>query len=509
MLADWSCRGVREFDEEVFRACIPQDHFLRRALALIPWESFFELLAPFYCRDHGRPAELPVLMLKLEFLRFLFVLSDAQVVARAQTDMAFRYFLQIGVRERLPDSSSLCRFRGRLGVVGFQQVFNQVLSAAREAGLVKDRLRIKDATHVIADVAIPTTLGLLAQIRDKLLAAAEPFDPERTAGEQAGILLLRQAYADRGPEERLVARVTHLREMLAWMDELPAPPDPQDRQWVKFEQVRKLAHKILADRENPQAGDRTISVVDPDARRGRHGEFFDGYLVDVLVDADSELITSVNVLPANGDEAADAAELLRQEEAAHGNDVEQLSIDGIGYQGPMLRELEDAEGLAVDVIVPPKQDKPAENFRPAEFIQNEDGSLTCPAGETTTNRSRNSRNTATVYRFPKGACAGCPLRTACLENPQAKGGRGVHINDYQAEYDRARAKVGTAAYEAVRREHPKVERKLSDIVRRHGGRRARVRGRPKVLCQQLMACAAANIKRMIRLGCAPTPAPAH
>ena len=63
-----------------------------------------------------------------------------------------------------------------------------------------------------------------------------------------------------------------------------------------------------------------------------------------MVDADSELFTSLNVLAGNGDEAADAAELVRQEEAAHGNDIEQLSIDSVGFQGPALRELQEELG---------------------------------------------------------------------------------------------------------------------------------------------------------------------
>ena len=57
---------------------------------------------------------------------------------------------------------------------------------------------------------------------------------------------------------------------------------------------------------------------------------------------------------------------------------------------------------------------------------------------------------------------------------------------------------------AVRKEHPKIERKLSELVRRHGARRARYRGRWKVLCGQLMAATAANIKRIVRSLRAPT-----
>jgi hypothetical protein len=95
--------------------------------------------------------------------------------------------------------------------------------------------------------------------------------------------------------------------------------------------------------------------VDPDARVGKHGQYFAGYLLDLAIDADSELITSLNVLPGNGAEAADALALIAQEEAAQGNDVQELSMDGIGYNGPVLRELTNPEGLNLEVTVPPPQ----------------------------------------------------------------------------------------------------------------------------------------------------------
>jgi hypothetical protein len=40
----------------------------------------------------------------------------------------------------------------------------------------------------------------------------------------------------------------------------------------------------LADREDPKAGDKVISVHDPDARCGNHHGFYDGYLADVTMD---------------------------------------------------------------------------------------------------------------------------------------------------------------------------------------------------------------------------------
>jgi transposase len=501
MLPEPSIPKWSETDRLVFERLVAPDHYVRRALESMAFEGFRPILAGYYSPDQGRPSEDPVRMLKLEFLQYHDNLSDRQVVERARTDIAYRYFLGLTLEDELPHYSLLCIFRGRLGVAGHRAIFDEVLAQARRHELVRDRLRIKDATHVIADVAIPTTLALLAQTRDKLLLAAEAFDPLRVEGERARVEMIRTATESRSDEGRLVARVTHLREMLFWIDELQPPDDAEHNgAWPSLVAARRLAHKILADQEQPQAGDRTRSSVDPDARRGKHGGWYDGYLLDVMIDADSELITAIDVLPANGDEAANAAELVRQEEAAHGNDVDGLSIDGVAFQGPVLRELEAAEGLALDVYVPPRPESPTAHFTPQDFREDsQHGTLTCPAGQTTAQRQRNAHDTGWKYRFAPQVCADCPLRDRCMAKPPGTTGRTVIKNEYEAEYQRMRAKAHTAQYAAVRREHPKIERKLSELVRRHGARRARYRGGGRVLRQQLLAAIAANVKRIVHL----------
>ena len=56
----------------------------------------------------------------------------------------------------------------------------------------------------------------------------------------------------------------------------------------------------------------------------------------------------------------------------------------------------------------------------------------------------------------------------------------------------------------------KIERKLGEIVRHHGGRRARCRGKPKILIQEVMATLVVNVRRMAQLLCAePTPCAAR
>ncbi len=129
MLDDSLIPPLSKWDLEIFGIVVPEDHYLRNVASVIPWDDFRDLLAPYYCQDMGRPPILPVVMLKLEYLRYHHNLSDRQVIARAETDLAFRWFLQYPLQWPLPDPSSLHYFRGRLGRDGFRQIFDQESSS--------------------------------------------------------------------------------------------------------------------------------------------------------------------------------------------------------------------------------------------------------------------------------------------------------------------------------------------------------------------------------------------
>jgi hypothetical protein len=313
---------------------------------------------------------------------------------------------------------------------------------------------------------------------------------------------IQQATTDLSGEERLWQRVVHLRELVAWAqgirtsvpftDAAPAQPQP-------LQAALTLAGKVLADRDDPDGPDQLRSLQDPDARRAKHRVFYDGYLVDVAMDADSQLLTALNVLPGGANEGADAAPLLRQEEQAHGNDVQAVSLDGAGFQGPVLRELTDPAGLAVEVFTPPRESNTPQEIKSDQFTLSADQqTLTCPAGQTTTNRRRHTAD-GWQFRFPRSACAGCPLQARCVPRLPATTGRTVFKSDYEEDLQAARQKAQTPAYQQVRREHGAIERKLGEMVRRHGARQARYRGRPRVRLQQLLTGWVVNIKRVVRL----------
>jgi transposase len=489
-----------ERDQEIFAATVPEHHYLRQVKAVIDFERCRDHFAECYSMELGRPAREPILLLKLEFLQFHYNLSDRQVIDQSGFNMAFRYFLDLSLRSKLPHFTLLTKFRNRLGPDKHQKVFENIVAQARECGLVKDRLRLKDATHVLANIAIPSTIHLVGQTREELLAAVRPYAAEQADSEHLRAKTVRATTADLSGEEGLLQRVTHLRAIVTWVDRLVADLERaqiEEPQGQALLEALARAHKVLADRE-PKAKDKLVSLQDQDARWGKHGEIYAGFLLDVTMDADSSIITALNVLPANGDEAKDATTLIQQEEQAHGNDVEALSIDGGGCRGPLLREWTDPQRLNLEVIVPVTAEPVSEYFTAKDFTLNGTGeTLTCPAGQTTSQRYPSSTGNGWDFRFTRTQCKGCPLQAKCLDKFPKQAGRLVGINNYQAEYDAARAKARTPEFQEKRRQHWRIERKLGEMVRWHSARWARYRGRCKVLVQQLMTAVAVNVKRVV------------
>jgi transposase len=504
MLDDQSWRfGAKESDIEFYKRLLPAEHPLLDAMQAVHWDGFTELLESYYCPDKGQPAVPPLLLLKLEFLRYFFRLSDREVLRRSQTDILFRYFLQIPVRCRLPQPTILVSFRGRLGPEGFKRVFDQLVAGARQAGLVRDRLRLKDASHVLAKIAVPSKLKLLAQLRERMLTEVERIYPELAVGYRIEIDRIRQETEHAEGAVRVEQRVNLLQEILELLQQHPEPPDSDgDASWLQLQKLCRLATKVLGDTAHLQAGDRVRSIVDPEARRSKHGQWYDGYTIDISMDADSQIITCVDVLTAGGDEAQSAVNLVASEQLAHGNQIESLSIDGVGFNGPMLRTLEGPGGLGVTVYTPTRESSNGGVFGVEQFEVSADGQrVVCPGGQCSGSRQRDDARHRTYFQFDRQSCAACPWMSQCkpVLGKGRSGGRGVTKNDYEAEHQRARVRTQSAEYAAVRREHPAIERKLNEVVRHHGGRFAKYWGKGKVKAQELMTCFAVNVKRIARL----------
>ncbi len=130
----------------------------------------------------------------------------------------------------------------------------------------------------------------------------------------------------------------------------------------------------------------------------------------------------------------------------------------------------------------------AKHLRKDEFeidlLANEgNGSITCPAGVTTTDfrMARHGRyRPVKLFRFPKEVCERCELRKRCLGGPIGRverpvrrpPGRQVQLHYHEGVNQEARAAQCTAEQKRALRERlrprAKVERKISEVLRLHG-----------------------------------------
>lgn len=169
--------------------------------------------------------------------------------------------------------------------------------------------------------------------------------------------------------------------------------------------------------------------------------------------------------------------------------------------GSFLAELEASGAVPMVKVQPPHA--PDGRFAKDRFaIDLEAGTVTCPAKVTVAIRwHRNGAGTAAFG----ASCAACPLRGSCTSSPR---GRVIAVGPHEAELARARARQRDPAFLAdYRATRPKAERKIGHLMRRrHGGRRARVRGRPKVALDFSLLAAAVNLARLAVLGLSSTAA---
>jgi DDE family transposase/transposase-like protein DUF772 len=516
----------------------------RECFTLLPDEMFADLFA-----GTGRGSVPPMIVAVVMVLQRLEGLSDREAADRFCFDVRWKYAAG-GLDFDYPGfvHTVLVDMRARLAASARPgRIFEVTLEVGRAAGLI-GRRRVLDSTPVYDAVATMDTVTLIRSAVRGLLAVAGDLTAElrgllRRDDDYASAGKPACDYDDPAARQALVdALATDARALLAGLDgreldlalaraaALLASVTGQDLD-QSADGVFRIARRV--------ARDRIISTVDPEARHGRKtsARGFDGYKGHIATDPDAELITATAVTPANAGDAAAAADLLaadlparpdepgpgpvpatdapataaaaapadddpaghepgEADEATGGQpaagDRQQLAVygDAAYGAGELLDTLEQAGADIYCKVQPPVA--PGGRFTKDAFsIDLAGGAVTCPAGQTAPLRPFGDGRIASFG----AACASCPLASRCTK---AKEGRSIYAGPYEQQLARARARQRDpdwkAGYAATR---PKVERKIAHLMRRrHGGRRARVRGRLKVAADFALLAAAVNLARL-------------
>jgi hypothetical protein len=443
-------------------------------------------------------------------------LSDREAVDRFSFDLRWKYaaggldFDYPGfVHTVLVDMRARLRRSDRPN-----RIFETSLEVARSAGLV-GRKRVLDSTPLYDAVATQDTVTLIrSAIRGLLKVVDKGVEAElrkvlRRDDDYVAAGKPACDWEDEAARDALVdalARDANAAILLLDGRELSA----------EVQAAAKLLATIVGqDLEQAEGGtfrilrgvapDRIISTVDPETRHGHKtaARGFDGYKGHVAVDPDSEIVTAVEVTAGNVGDASAALTLLAEvlptdpvPEPTPESPTPPVAVfgDAAYGTGELLEQLEGkvVPNLKVQAPVAPNGIFTKEEFK----VDLDAGAVTCPTGKQVVIRPRSDGGGIASFGTH---CALCPLRAQCTTS-QAGRSINVHPQERQLSGERKRQKdpAWKQDYKATR---PKVERKLAHMMRRrHGGRRARVRGRTRVAQDFSLLAAATNFARLATLG---------
>jgi IS5 family transposase len=182
-------------------------HPLVKLADVMDWELIERAFGAHFASTTGRPALSPRLVAGLLYLQHAYDCSDEEIVNTWMENPYVQYFTgETYFQTEAPlDSSSLTRWRKRIGEEGVESMLMVTIDAAQKLGAVKsssfDRL-IVDTTVMPKAIAYPTDSRLLERSRQHLVRLADAHGIE-----------LRQNYNREAPRMALqIGRYAHAKQ---------------------------------------------------------------------------------------------------------------------------------------------------------------------------------------------------------------------------------------------------------------------------------------------------------
>ena len=416
---------------------IPDDHILKRIGMVLKTGWVHELTRERYSVESGRPSIDPEAALRLMLSGFLLgIVHDRELMRRAQTDFAIRWFCGYRLTDRLPDHSSLTRTRQRWGEGLFKEMFHRVVRMCVEAGLVDGSTIHVDSSIVRANVSIKSMV-----------------------------------------DEHLVRVIEENAE------------DGED--------TGKIAR---GGRRRSKSKNLKRSLSDPDAvmsRSSRKDKYIPGYKGHLAVDDRCGVIVDAIVTAGNVNEGTQLIGQMERVEENTGIEVEKVTADAQYATSANFRDLEEME---IEAVIPAQPERTKGSRIPARRFKYDakHDIAVCPTGRKL--RRTRQVDEGWVYSAKTSDCRKCRLRERCLylssrsrKLYMADG----HASLLRARRKKNRWKEECAAI--YTRHRWMIEGRIAEAKMRHGMARAVRRGLSNLNIQLLLAAMAIDLKRLAAL----------
>jgi len=422
---------------------VPRDHLVRKVDRAIDFSFIRPKVSPLYCADNGRPAVDPELLFKMLFLGYLFgIRSERQLVREVQVNVAYRWFLGLGLRDKIPDASTFSQNRRRRFSDSdiYQEIFDEIVWQAMRRKLVEGKTLYTDSTHLKANANKNKFTKRDAQKStvDYLDALEEAVETDRRA---------------------------HGKK--------PLKPKPKE----------------------PPVKETKVSTTDPDSgymvRDGKPKGFF--YLDHRTVDGKCGIVTDSHATAGNVHDSVPYLRRLDRQRERFGFEVEAVGLDAGYFTAGICHGLEQRGVTGLIGYSRPTHKKGYFPKR-AYMYDPEIDAYRCPAEQLLPYRTTSREGYRQYHSDPK-QCVTCPHLARCTQS--ANHVKIVTRHVWQDSKDRVNERRLTEwGKEIYRRRKETVERSFADAKQLHGHRYARLRGLGKVREQCLLAAACQNMKKI-------------
>lgn len=148
--------GQLSFADELVGSTMRGNQVLERIHALVNWSEIEALLSPLHAGRMGAPAYPSIVLFRALLLQQWFVLSDPALEEALADRLSFRRFLGLPLSEKVPDHSTIWRFRERLAHSGLaERAFVLIEQQINKAGFILKRGTLIDATLIPSAVNAP------------------------------------------------------------------------------------------------------------------------------------------------------------------------------------------------------------------------------------------------------------------------------------------------------------------------------------------------------------------
>lgn len=466
----------------------------------------------------------PIQLTKLVILQAKHGWSDRETVRRAATDMQVKACLDLGIEQLGPSQPTLCRHRQQMQTlkldIKYQQRLRVLLLTLElvhdEEPVLIDSVPVNGAgqhqdTYNLLGSAVRYALRKLAAQQGRkvgVVASEMNMDRYLNRSTKGGFEIDWSSEAERvAVLAQMVDDALRVREAL---EKLPRAPDDDDDDddapspseiiddILEHDVDRDADGKVLGVKRKA-AGDRLISVTDPDMRSGRKSasKVISGFKAQVIATVLHGFILMTRVIKANehdGERLHQFVYELRQrglQPAWWGGDHAYGTIGNHAFFAAR-----DERGELVARMARPSN---GGRFSKDDFDYNFDTkALTCPAGTTvqSTGWSNRHERRGRLYMFPSSTCHACAQRESCVSPKSKKGQRSVFVVDEEERLIRDHLKRRASPEFRERLRHrPHIERVIAGFAQ-CGGKQARRFGRNNVAFDASLSALSYNLRRL-------------